>query len=148
MKKMVIKRLAICAALAVLLGGYSTCKKPQGAGETASNMGVGPVTEELKLGAVDDAMAAEGQKIFEAKCSACHKVGERYVGPDLAGVTTRRSPEWIMNMILNPVEMTKSDPTAQELLATFATQMTFQNVSQEEVRKILEFFRKHDSGGK
>lgn len=53
-----------------------------------------------------------------------------------------------MNMILNPGEMTQKDPQAQELLAQFATQMTFQNVSQDEARKILEFFRKNDSGGK
>lgn len=133
--------------LAGMLVGLSSCKKP-GGGEAASNMGIGPIKEQLKLAAVDDAMAGEGKKLFEDKCSACHKIGERYVGPDLAHVTHRRQPEWIMNMILNPGEMTQKDPQAQELLAQFATQMTFQNVSQDEARKILEFFRKNDSGGK
>jgi hypothetical protein len=52
-----------------------------------------------------------------------------------------------MNMVLNPVEMTQKDPTAQELLATYLTQMTFQNVSEEDARAILEYFRQLDGGG-
>lgn len=105
--------------------------------------GIGPVTT-VEVGAsVDEAMAAEGEKLFEAKCTACHKVtDEKYVGPGLKGVTTRRKPEWIMNMILNPNEMTQKDPTARELLATHLTQMTNQNVSQEDARKLLEYLRK------
>jgi hypothetical protein len=42
--------------------------------------------------------------------------------------------------------MTKSDPTAKDLLATHLTQMTFQDVSDEQAKQILEFFRKNDSG--
>ena len=73
----------------------------------------------------------KGKTLFEAKCSACHKAEERYVGPALKGVTTRRSAEWIMNMILNPAEMLEKDATAKELLAEYMTQMTFQNVTQD-----------------
>jgi hypothetical protein len=36
------------------------------------------------------------------------------------------------------------DPTAQKLLEEHLTQMTFQNVTQEEARMILEHFRKKD----
>jgi hypothetical protein len=71
---------------------------------------------------------------------------EKVVGPALGGVTKRRTPEWIMNMILNPEEMTKQDPTAQALLAEHLTQMTFQNVTEKEARAILEYFRKTDEG--
>ena len=49
-----------------------------------------------------------------------------------------------MNMILNPTEMTQKDPTAKELLATHLTQMTNQNVTQEDARKLLEYLRKID----
>ncbi|MBI2343583.1 MAG: cytochrome c [Deltaproteobacteria bacterium] len=124
---------------------------PQSTSEAApvTSRGVGPITS-VALGALDSQKAARGEKLFQEKCSACHKFEEKYVGPALAGVTTRRSPAWIMNMILNPEEMTKSDPIAKELLATHFTQMTFQNVSQDDARAILEFFRQHDapSGGK
>ena len=107
--------------------------------------GIGPVTSVEVGAAVDAAMASEGEKLFEAKCTACHKVtDEKYVGPGLKGVTQRRKPEWIMNMILNPTEMTQKDPTAKELLATHLTQMTNQNVTQEDARKLLEYLRKID----
>ncbi|MEO0169795.1 MAG: cytochrome c, partial [candidate division WOR-3 bacterium] len=85
------------------------------------------------------------EEIFKTKCSACHKLDERYVGPALKGVTKRRTPEWIMNMILNPEEMTKNDPIAKKLLEEYLTQMTFQNVSEDEARAILEYFRLVDS---
>lgn len=107
--------------------------------------GVGPV-EEVDLGeGIDQEMAARGEEIFEAKCSACHKMDERYVGPALSGVTERRDPAWIMNMIMNPEEMTKKDPVAKALLAEYMTQMVYQDVSREETRAILEFFRQNDN---
>lgn len=103
--------------------------------------GVGPV-ESIQLAEIDPAMAEEGKLLFESKCSACHKIGEEYIGPDLKGVTTRRSPEWIMNMILNPENMVKEDPIAKELLAKFnGTPMANQGLTEQEARKILEYFR-------
>jgi mono/diheme cytochrome c family protein len=107
--------------------------------------GVGPVTHVDIAATVDAALATKGKAVFETKCSACHKLDERYVGPALGGVTTRRTPEWVMNMILNPVEMTQKDPVAQEMFGEFLIQMTFQNVSQDEARQILEYFREVDS---
>jgi mono/diheme cytochrome c family protein len=104
--------------------------------------GMGPITEKIPLGPVDDAMAAEGAQLFETKCSMCHKLDERYVGPPLGEVTGRRSPEYIMNMILDPTAMVKYHPEVKKLLAQYYTPMTFQNVTQEDARKILEFFRK------
>ncbi|GIL18546.1 MAG: hypothetical protein BroJett040_22970 [Oligoflexia bacterium] len=110
---------------------------------TASDKGIGPVTE-IKIEGFSAELAGKGKAAFEAKCAACHKIEEKYVGPSLKGVTQRRTPEWIMNMILNPVEMTQKDPTAQALLGEFLTQMTFQNVTQDEARSILEYFRQID----
>lgn len=105
--------------------------------------GIGPI-KEVDLGPISNELAEQGKNIFTNKCSACHKVGERYVGPDLANVTKRRTPEFIMNMILNPEEMVKRHPVVKELLATYLTPMTFQNVSKEDARAILEYFRLFD----
>ena len=104
------------------------------------NKGIGPI-DEVELGPVDNAMAAEGEKIFQEYCSACHKVEERYIGPPLKEVTARRSPEWIMNMIMNPEQMVKEDPIAKELLKEYLSPMANQNISEEQARKILEYFR-------
>ncbi len=108
--------------------------------------GVGPVTE-LKLDPLDTKLATKGKELFVSKCSACHKMEERYVGPALKGITSRRSPEWVMNMIMNPQEMTQKDPEAQKLLEEYLMQMTFQNVTQPETRSILEYFRHYDEKG-
>ena len=107
--------------------------------------GVGPV-KAVEVGeGVEDALAAEGQSLFEGKCSACHQLSDqKVVGPGLAGVTERRKPEWIMNMIINPEEMTKKDPTAKKLLGEHLTQMTNQNVNEQDARAILEYLRQND----
>ncbi len=114
--------------------------------EAASgSKGVGKFTS-VKLEAIDAGMAGKGEMVFTSKCGACHKTtGEKLVGPGLKNVTVRRTPEWIMNMITNPEEMTRKDPVAQALLEKHLVQMTFQNVTDEETRQILEFFRKNDA---
>jgi len=108
-----------------------------------NNKGIGPV-ENVKLTALNEEMAGQGQKIFEEKCSACHKIEQRYIGPPLKEVTARRSPEWIMNMIMNPEEMVQKDPVARALLAEYLSPMANQNISREEARSILEYFRSVD----
>ncbi|HVW95958.1 c-type cytochrome [Mucilaginibacter ginsenosidivorans] len=111
----------------------------------SDSKGIGRFTD-VKLDAIDPAMADKGMVVFNAKCGACHKVtDQKVVGPGLKDVTKRRTPEWIMNQITNPVEMEAKDPVGQALLAKHLTQMTFQNVTDEETRQILEYFRKNDS---
>lgn len=106
--------------------------------------GIGPV-KEVVLGDLDAQLAEAGKAIFESKCSACHRTdATKVVGPGMAGVTERRKPEWVMNMIINPEEMTKKDPTAKKLLAEHLTQMTNQNVNQDDARALLEYFRQID----
>ncbi|HET9487644.1 MAG TPA: c-type cytochrome [Chryseosolibacter sp.] len=86
-----------------------------------------------------------GQAIFEMKCSACHKLtDQRVVGPGWAGVTKRRQPEWIMNMITNVDLMLEKDPEAQKLLELCLVRMPNQNVSIGDARDILEFMRQND----
>jgi cytochrome c len=102
--------------------------------------GVGPITS-ITMGEIDQKMADEGKVIFLAKCSACHKISKRVVGPELAGVTERRTPEWIMNMILNPEKMVAENAAAKKLLEEYLAPMANQNLTEDEARKILEYFR-------
>lgn len=145
--------IALAILVATACGGEkadspaNTGDKPAKTEEPAvSDKGIGPISHvEIGTG-IDEAMALKGKEIFEMKCSACHKTTEeRYVGPTVKGLTEKRKPEWIMNMILNPEEMTKKDPVARELLKQYMTQMTFQNVTEEDARAILEYFRKIDN---
>jgi mono/diheme cytochrome c family protein len=60
----------------------------------------------------------EGEAIFKEKCTACHTIGAgRLVGPDLDGVTTRRTKEWLGRWISGPDKMLAAgDPIAMQLL--------------------------------
>lgn len=102
--------------------------------------GIGPISS-LTLGEIDETMAAEGKEVFKLKCSACHKITKRFVGPPLEGITERRTPEWIMNMILNPEEMVAKNKIAKDLLAEYLSPMANQSLTEDEARKILEYFR-------
>lgn len=101
--------------------------------------GVGPVNEVVTIDEIDPEQVALGKEIFRTKCSACHKMDQDYVGPPLGEVLENRTPAYVMNMILNPVEMTQKHPEARKMLAQYMNQMTFQNVSQEEARAIVEY---------
>jgi len=104
--------------------------------------GIGPITS-LELGAtVDEAMAEKGKNIYAKMCTACHKPTEKFIGPAPKGVLERRSPEWVMNMILNPEVMIKENAIAKKLLMEFnGSPMANQNLTQEEARAVLEYFR-------
>lgn len=106
--------------------------------------GVGPVKDEIKLEPINDNMVKRGKEIFDMKCISCHKFDSRLVGPPLKDVTKRRRPEWIMNQILNPLEMTQKDAVSKELFAQYMVQMTFQDVNTLDARAILEYMRAID----
>jgi cytochrome c1 len=103
--------------------------------------GIGPITTPLTLGPVDRAMAETGEQLFETKCMACHKMEDRYVGPALGAVTERRSPAFIMNMMLAPESMYTRHPVVRQLLADHMTQMPNQGLTQEQARQVLEYLR-------
>ncbi len=94
---------------------------------------------------LDETMLANGKTVYEMKCASCHKLdGNRVVGPGFSGVTNRRKPEWIMNMITNTDVMLEKDPTAQALLEECLTRMPNQNLSTRDAREVLEFLRNND----
>ena len=107
-----------------------------------SNKGVGPITNVKLEDKVSITMANSGEKLFNQLCTSCHMVNEDYVGPAMSGILDRRSPEWIMNMILNPIQMLEEDPIAIDLLEQYDFEYMYnQNLLEEEVREILEYFR-------
>ena len=93
----------------------------------------------------DATMAAEGKKIAEVKCTSCHKpTEEKLVGPGWKGVTTRRTPHWIMNFISNPDPMISVDPELQKQLEICLVRMPNQGLNETEARQILEYMREID----
>ncbi len=114
----------------------------QGLSEFEVEHGIGPVTERVEIGdGFDQAMVDKGRNIYEMKCEMCHNYEGRMVGPELGNVLERRSPEFVMNFILNPGGMARDHPVGQELLREYMTIMPFQNVKEDEARAIVEYLR-------
>lgn len=106
-----------------------------------NNKGVG-VIKSVTLGDIDSEMVARGEEVFKLNCTACHKTDRKFIGPAMEGVVDRRAPEWIMNMILDPELMVKEDPIARQLLIDYnGSPMANQNISEEDTRALLEYFR-------
>ena len=106
------------------------------------NKGIGPIIAVTFDEEIDAELAKAGEAKFQMICTACHMIGQRMIGPDLTGVYERRSPEWVMNMMLNPDGMLKEDPIAKALLKEYNNMvMTNQNLSEEEARALAEYLR-------
>ncbi len=104
--------------------------------------GVGPITSVTIDAEINQEMASAGKEVYEKMCTACHKPTEKFIGPAPKGVLDRRTPEWVMNMILNPEQMVKENDAAKKLLMEYnGSPMANQNLTEEEARQVLEYFR-------
>ncbi|MCG8307430.1 MAG: cytochrome c [Cytophagales bacterium] len=102
--------------------------------------GLGPI-KHVELGEIDPELAKKGEEIYVLKCTACHAPDKEKLGPAPTGIMERRTPEWIMNMILNPEEMAMKDPIGRGMLVKYNTVMANQGLTEEDARAVLEYFR-------
>ena len=90
----------------------------------------------------DAASIAAGEQVWTAKgCAACHKFGEKLVGPDLKGVFGRRTVPWVERQIAEPSLMIRQDPQAKALFAQYMVEMTRQGVSDAEMATLLAYIK-------
>lgn len=157
MKKLTFIATIITAAIFASCGGDSGKTAEEQTTETETTTadpesydpkrGQGKWTAELLAltNKLDDAKAKAGEDVSNVKCTSCHKMtDEKLVGPGWKGVTTRRTPEWIMNFITNPDPMLDKDPEAQAMLELCLVRMPNQNLADAEALNLLEFMRKND----
>ncbi len=117
-------------------------KKTSSTPITLENKGVGPIKSLTFSKNIDQEMATRGEQLFKSKCVACHKATQKFIGPPMVGIYEKRSPEWVMNMIMNPDEMIKKDPVALALFKEYNnTIMINQNIPENEARAMAEWFR-------
>ena len=115
------------------------------ASNSEKGKGIGAVKEVTLHTPLEQERIGRGLAIYEMKCQACHRLDdERVVGPGWKGITERREPEWIMNMITNVDIMLDQDPEARKLLELCLMRMPNQNVSVGDARDILEYMRQND----
>jgi len=84
--------------------------------------------------------AQDGEALFKQNCSACHSVGKgKLVGPDLKGINTKRSEEWITKFVQNAQAFGETDADAKAIIAEYGYPMPVQNVSDGDVKAIVTY---------
>lgn len=114
-------------------------------GATSGDKGIGPV-KSVKLGPIDQNMVKQGQTLFTANCTSCHDLDAKKVGPPLRPVAKTHTPEFIMNMILNPVEMEQKNAEVKGLVKQYNVTMPNLNLKQDQARAIYEYLRNAAQG--
>lgn len=90
-----------------------------------------------------------GEQKFTSVCTACHTIGKgRLVGPDLSGVTDRRSEEWLIQFIKSSQKMVNSgDADAAAIFEEYnKIMMPDNNFTDDEIKAVIAHI-KSKSGG-
>jgi nitrite reductase (NO-forming) len=88
-----------------------------------------------------DPDAVKGKLAFESKCLACHSVGQGdKLGPDVYGVSKRRTDAWLTQWLKSPDKMLQSDADAKAMLEKYKVPMPNQNLSDAEVQQYIKYF--------
>jgi len=94
---------------------------------------------------VDPSRISEGESLFKGNCASCHKIGQKLVGPALAGVYDRApSIDWIVSFVQNSQKVIQSgDDYANNLYEEYnQTQMTaFPTFSRDDILNILGYIK-------
>jgi cytochrome c551/c552 len=142
MKRSILWCLALGGAMSLAGCGRGGGGTTSGTTPSGSPLDVGPRAAESPVNAE---LAAKGEGLFKSKtCSTCHAFGARITGPDLVGVTRRRTEQWMRKQMLQPEVMTKEDPIARQLLGQYAVQMPNLMLKDEEVSALIEYIKQKD----
>jgi len=99
----------------------------------------------IYLGSIQYSKAADsGEQIFQSRCTACHTIGKgKLVGPDLAGVTSRREESWLIRQIKEPDSLVaENDPVAMQLLQEAnGVPMVSLGLSDAEVAAVIAYLK-------
>jgi len=87
--------------------------------------------------------AKKGEEAFrEGGCSGCHVIGRVSSGPDLIGVLKRHrnAEQWVAEYIKNP-QSKFHEPYMKKMIEFFNLKMPNQNMKNEEIKNIIEYFK-------
>ncbi len=94
---------------------------------------------------------SDGEGLFKAKgCAACHtNGGGDLVGPDLAGVTTRRDKAWLLRWVQEPDKMlAEGDAIAAEMFGKYnKIPMPNLGLTESEAATLIAYFESLDTAG-
>lgn len=94
----------------------------------------------------NNTFAQSGEEIFEGYCTSCHSIGGgTVVGPDLDGITDRRSEEWLVKWIQNsPALIASGDKEAVEVSAFSPSVMPPQPLDADQVKTLLSYIEAYE----
>jgi len=83
-----------------------------------------------------------GSAMFTKLCAGCHTIGGGdHVGPDLDGLTLRRSRAWISEFLMDPIKMrSRQDPIALALAAKFpGVRMPYLQIHESDAADLISY---------
>ncbi len=97
-----------------------------------------------------EAQTAEEGKTHFAVCAACHTIGQgKIIGPDLKGINEKREEAWLIKFIQNSQALIQSgDKDAIEVFEAYNIPMPPNNLTDDQVRSLLEYIRVEGGGAK
>ncbi len=89
----------------------------------------------------DTTKIVSGEIAFNTHCSGCHNFKQNDIGPQLSGITTEQTANWIFNFIKNPQAIIQSrDKHALLLLHQYKTTMpSFNSLDDSSINNIIAF---------
>lgn len=90
-------------------------------------------------------MAAHGKTIYDSSCASCHALtAERIKASGFAGITKRRRPEWIMNMVTGVPTQLEANAAKAAQLEQCPTRKPDSRLNVVKARDFLEMLRMND----
>ncbi len=92
---------------------------------------------------INEMKAERGKVLYNAKCSPCHQMDMKNIGPPLRGVTNRRTYAWLMNMILYPDRWVQVDPEAKQLHEEYGrvAMVIPEGITEDQAKAVIEYLR-------
>ena len=137
----IMKIPSLSSNTALKSGGPAHTLDSTAKASSSSDKGIGPI-KMVSLGPIDQNLSQSGLKIFKRACSSCHELDAPMAGPGLRSACSSRTPEFIMNIMLNPFEMEEKDPIVKEMVTRFGDlKMPATGLDSAKARAVLEYLR-------
>lgn len=124
----------------ILIAVVSILAACGGSSENESSNGTTPPT--TQGGGQPDEKLVMGKKLFDSKCSSCHALNKKLIGPALGGIGQRRTAEWLRAYIRNNNEVRNSgDSIAMAVYEEYnkIPMTTFPDLTDKEIDAIVYY---------
>ncbi len=134
-----IRSVATCILFSfICLGSPAFAQEPAKADTAAAPAAAGEASGD----------AAAGEAIFKQKCTACHSISQKVVGPALKGMSERHEEEWLIKWIRNSQALVAAgDPQAVKLFEenNKVPMTSFEELSDDDIKNIIAYVKQEEA---